>query len=477
MKITSNLAQVIIFNLLIIINVEIVLADKAKAKTLTIAEVAESAEKFYPKIIEAYEEINAANANLLSARGNFDPLISLDSRAYGSGYYDGSNSTSSRLTVPLEFSSTDLFMGGRSGHGNFPVYEDQYDTLNIGEIGAGLRIALLRNRAVDKRRTALMQGEISIDQEKQQLESEKLIVLEEAAKSYWIWNINKEQLHVFEELLRVSELRQSQFEQQVTAGQMARIEALDNSRTILTRREKLLQQQQKLNQASQKLSLYHRDNQGLPIVTTDISTTILPKIYENTYENIEKLSEKAYERHPDIISFNQEIELLKREKDLNENNLLPKLDLETAVTRDYGDGETSREGSELKGMLFFEVPLYRREAKGKIKALEAKINAVKQKIRLTKDRIRAFSRANEEIIRKTHNRYQILKTEVELAQQLEEAEWEKFKAGQSNLLIVAIREIATATVRIQKLETILENRLAHIELASLVGDKENIIIN
>jgi outer membrane protein TolC len=431
-----------------------------------ISTVLESALKHHPLIAEAIAKIDAAQSKLLSARGGFDPVVSLKSRYYGSGYYEGSNSTASLLTVPLETASTDLFLGGRSGNGDFPIYEDEYDTLSRGELGIGFRVSLLRGRDIDDRRTAISMGAMQLDQQHNKADYTKLLVLEEAALAYWEWNVNKAQLVVYNDLLNVSETRQGQFEEKVKLGQLAAVEALDNSRTILSRRQKLLEQQQKIDKSSQKLSLFFRNSDGSPRDVSTVKSSGLPKIKGPQLNTLTRI-EAELKARPDILALESELAQHRQELNLAENSMLPKLDLETSLTRDYGVGELSRAGSEWKSMVVFEAPLYRREARGKVQELEFKIRATQEKIRMLKDEVFTYSSAIIKILERSRERYNILQQEVDLSVELEKAELEKFKAGASNLMLVAIREIATATVRADLLENLLINRAAYLKLSAL----------
>jgi outer membrane protein TolC len=449
------------------------LAEQPKAKgDLMLSEVLASAQIHHPFIAEAIALQEAAAGGLLSSEGGFDPAVTLKSRYYGSGYYRGSNSTAAMLTIPLETASTDLFVGARLGRGDFPIYEYEYKTLSDGEVSLGLRLALLRGNEIDQRRSEINLSGLQIKEQKAKQDSIRLTVLEEAALAYWDWSIALAQQGVFEDLLRVSERRQSQFEEQVRLGQLAAIDALDNSRTILSRRQKLLEQKQKTEKAAQKLVLFLRNDDGSPGNPKFIMTTQLPKIKKNIVDII-TLIEKQLEYRPDIVSLSHELSQLNQGLKLAENSLLPSLNLETSLSRDYGEGESSRFGSEWKSMVSFQVPLYRREAQGKIKELEAKIRAKKEQIRFLKDEVMTLASAFSNVLELSNQRYNILEKEVDLSTHLEGAELDKFASGTSNLMLVAMREIATASVSAELLQTLLVNRAAYLKLIYLSTDEQN----
>lgn len=445
---------------------------REQIQEVTLTRVLTGASNHHPQIQAAIAALDGAEGRLLSAQGGFDPKIALSGQWYGSGYYDGSRAFSSELSIPLETASSNLFVGARNSRGEFPVYEDQYRTLRDGEVGAGIRLSLLRGNRIDRRRTDLAVGELQLEQQEQELRAVELFLQQEAALAFWEWSIRKHQIKIFQELLEVSERRQSQFEEQVQLGQLARIEALDNSRTILNRREKLLEQEQKFQRAAQKLSLFFRDESGNPVFASEDTKSVLPHPLKNIPDFREKL-ERAINKRPDIQALTTKIEKLERERSLFENNLLPELDLETSVTRDYGEGDTSREGTEWKGMLTFEVPLYRRTAKGKLREVNGKIRETRQELRLIRDRLQAFSQSLLEILERSYSQYQVLKDEVSITKELEEGEFEKFQAGASNLMLVAMRELTTAGVRQQKLDSLLTNRAAFLQLIALVGEQES----
>jgi len=124
-------------------------------------------------------------------------------------------------------------------------------------------------------------------------------------------------------------------------------------------------------------------------------------------------------------------------------------------------------------MLTFEVPLYRRTAKGKLREVNGKIRETKQELRLIRDRLQALSQGLLQILERSYSQYQVLKDEVSITKELEEGEFEKFQAGASNLMLVAMRELTTAGVRQQKLDSLLTNRAAFLQLIALVGEQES----
>lgn len=437
----------------------------------TLKDIIDSTRQHHPKIIEAISRVEGAGGKYRSALGGFDPVLSLQSRAYASGYYEGSNSTESKVAIPFEFASSDLFLQLRSGHGNFPVYEDEYDTLDTGELGAGVEFSLLRDFGVDKRRTKLLRQQLEIVRKQHLLDAKQLLVLRDAAEAYWAWQISLGKIQVFRDLLDVGERRQRQFEELVRQGQLAPIEALDNSRTILKRREKLVEQEQKTRQLAQKLSIYWRDELGNPRkIKGQVKSFSLPAIKGPGSDVSDRMLE-SFEKRPDVMALKTALSALEAKLALAENDLLPKLDLKTSVTRDYGDGEISREDTEWKGMLNFEVPLYRRDAKGRVQEAEAERGALKQQIRLLHDDMRTLSEALEFVLENLAERIKILTEEVGIAERLEKAELEKFKAGNSTLLLVAIRELETADVRGRRLEALLENRKVYLNVVTLLADQ------
>jgi outer membrane protein TolC len=92
----------------------------------------------------------------------------------------------------------------------------------------------------------------------------------------------------------------------------------------------------------------------------------------------------------------------------------------------------------------FEVPLQRSQARGKLEAAQGKLAQISAKRRLTEQKIVAEVQGARTALAAEFAALQQARQSYELALQMEEAEWKKFAQGDSDLLVVNLREQAAA---------------------------------
>ncbi|MBL9037044.1 MAG: TolC family protein, partial [Archangium sp.] len=158
----------------------------ASSKTLALDDVLLAVEGEHPLLDASRADAESSGADLLAARGAFDPTL----KARG-GFIPISGYTSTRFDVVLEqptpLYGLNLFAGYRLGQGDFPVYYGERATNSLGEVRAGLDLPLLRNGWVDRRRTTIArarQGQVAAQAS---LEQQRLDLARLAASRYWDW--------------------------------------------------------------------------------------------------------------------------------------------------------------------------------------------------------------------------------------------------------------------------------------------------
>jgi outer membrane protein TolC len=439
------------------------------AEGLTLDTVFSSIKTYHPSVLRELEKLGAKEADLLSARGSFDTRLEADARSYADGFYTGSNA-SSRLLQPLEIGGADVFTEYRVGNGSFPVYEDELVTLDGGELSLGFEFSLLRDRAVDSRRNKLRLSEMGVDAQRFQIEEKKLELFRQASELYWAWRYQNQVLGVFRKLLEVAEKRQTQLEKRAEAGDLAPFDVKDNQRIILKRREQILKEEMKLEEIQAKLSIYLREEGGDPL---DFSSTKPPSRMlsrPNPVPQLVSLLSNARSMRPEfqILDFRQK--MIFQEQGFAESNVLPRLDLRSTLSRDLGNGSVSRQDEEWKVGLQFELPLQRREAKGDLMRLESELRQVRYERQLLEEQVNARLKVLLRLWKKSKQRLDTLEHEVKATAELEEGERLRFGNGDSNLIFVALREVASGEVLQRKLATFANLNAITTEIYLESGD-------
>lgn len=430
-------------------------------------EVLSSVDRSFPLIDAARREQDLAAGAAIEARGAFDLKLKAEGETLQS-YYDNDRlkATIEQPVAPLGLT---FFGGYRVGRGDFATYDSKTLTLNNGEFNAGFNLPLLRDRAVDIRRAGLRVTDIGVNIAAQTVAKARLSYFKDALKQYWDWVAAGRQLNVARGLLDLAERRDTDLASAVELGQLAPVERTDNVRAILQRRSALVTAQRVVEATAINLSLYYRGPDGAPVrPSIDRVPSRLPDPKPITAEDEARAIDDALARRPEVVSLRFKRSQQEVETGLAGNALLPSLNLFADMSRDYGEGSVTRRGNELSAGLFFELPLQRRKASGKLTQAQAKLSGIDAELRFVQDRVRADVQDAASALRATYAAIELVRQELAVARELESLERDRFQLGDSTQFLVNLRELNTADAAFREIKALADYQkaLAEFEAAS-----------
>jgi cobalt-zinc-cadmium efflux system outer membrane protein len=413
------------------------------AQPLRLEDVLDSVRRHYPPLLAALQERPAAEADVLSAEGRFDVTLRGRWDQDSLGYYSNQR-WDFAVDQPLAWNGMSLGGGYRVGEGSFAPYDGKLDTRSLGEWRSGIRLPLLRDRAIDSRRAELAKARIGIQLAGLSIEQQRLAILLAASQRYWNWVAAGRRLALAKAVLKIAEDRQTLLDTGVNAGQLPAIDAADNRRAILQRQGQVVEAERSLQQASIELSLFLRDDRGEPrLAASDQQPEAFP-VPENLSEaKITEDEEKALERRPDLPRLAAQRDATSIDAAVARNQALPAMDLVSTFTTEHGSGVVRRGPQELRAGVLFELPVQRRAAKGRERAAEVRLEQIRQRDRFTRDQIRAEVRDAGSFARTAYERQRLAAEEVVVSRQLETAERTRFELGDGTLFQLNLREQAT----------------------------------
>lgn len=414
------------------------------AAPLLLDDVLRSAESAYPLLLAAIQERAMSQGKALSAEGAFDAKLSLNSEANQFGYYKN-RANGAKVELPLADWGGEIFGGYKRGQGDFGPWQQDLLTLSRGEWSGGVRLPLLRDRQTDERRTDLLLARLSVELADASIEQQRLKLLETAAKSYWEWVAAGQKLAVAESLLQLAEARTGQVQEAAAAGEIARIEIVDNQRAVLERRSAVVAAERDLQNAAFELSLFYRDANGDPQLAPRERLPGFPEPAALSAERLQEGLRQALARRPEIAGTLVETRQRAAELTLARNQMLPRIDFTAKYGQDAGAGSITKRGGELLAGITLETPFQRRKAKGAAAVQEAKLAQLEHKLRFARDRIEVEVRDAASALDAALQRLELARAEQDAAQQLADAERERFDLGDSTLFVVNLRELAAAS--------------------------------
>lgn len=439
---------------------------------LTLDDVIGSVVVSYPLLRSAMFGRNIAQGELLQANGEFDLKLKADTLNMPLGFYQNY-----RQAVGAEqplFGGGSVFAGYRLGTGSFPVYYGERETKLGGEFKAGAIVPLAQNRNIDDRRAGLYRSSWEVQSVEPEIQAQLIAFIQSASIAYWNWVAAGQNVRITEELLENATERTEGLKTRVEKGDAPAIELTDNERLIVSRRTKLIDARRKFQQSAYKLSLFLRDESGNPRVIDD--TRLPPRFPDEDDPSLRSLDtdiQTAISNRPELRALAIFREQLNIDLANAQNLCLPQVDAVLVGSQDVGAPPNPKKNDkgpfELEGGLVASVPLQRRKAQGKSMAVEGKLAQLQAKTQFTQDKIVAEVQSASVALRAAYQQLAQAHQALDLAKQMEVAERRKFDLGDSNLLLVNLRELATADAALIEVEAQLNYFDAQADYRAALG--------
>ncbi|MEY8849049.1 TolC family protein [Psychroserpens sp. XS_ASV72] len=396
--------------------------------------------KFHPIAKQAELAIQIGQANLMKARGGFDPKIEVDQNRKtfkNTEYYDKLNAT---FKIPTWY--------GIELKGNFEQNEGtflnpEYTVPDDGLYSAGISASLGQGLFINKRMADLRKAKFF--REQSLADRELLInqILYDASIAYFDWLQSYSEVRTYERFLENAKIRTQGVRKSVDAGDMAEIDLVEANITVKNRTLGLEQAKVKLMKAALELSTFLWLNDDIPV---EIQDNVVPDTtIENTIDEVLEisglpLSEFTLENHPKLKSLEFKYKGLEVDKRLKANKLLPKVDVQYNFLTEDPDISNSFNTNAYKGGFNIAFPLFLRKERGDLKLAKFKLQDMEFEIdnaRITiQNKILAIYRELESF--ETQN--QLIDDIVTDYKTMLNAEERKFSFGESSIFLINSRE-------------------------------------
>lgn len=445
-------------------------AAATNAEQLQLTDVISSVLTTFPLVQAAALQFEVAQGQVLSAEGAFDTKLKGSTENGPLGFYETYRHAVGAVQ-PLAYGG-EVFGGYRVGRGVFQPWYQERQTNEGGEFKAGLSVPLSRNVDIDTRRAGVRKASLALSAADPQFRGEVIRTVQAGTEAYWQWVAAAAQRRIAEKVLGLATTRNEGLEEEVRTGAKAPPVLKDNRRSILSREAKLIDTQRKLNQSAAKLSIFLRTPTGEPRIPDEGQVPPFPKPGAPADVWQTRLIQQAIQSRPELRGLELEIERLAVEMAEAGNDLLPNVDAVIVGSQDMGEPTSKKRDKsefELEAAVLVNVPLQRRKARGKLASLEAKRAQLSQKRSLTEDKIRTDIAVAFAAVKAAFERAERTSEARDLADFMAEVEREKFKAGQSDLLAVALREEMAAESASKAVDALLEYQLGRAALRAAVG--------
>lgn len=416
--------------------------------------------KYHPLVKQADLKLNEAQANLMQARGAFDPKIEVDfneKQFKNSEYYSILNSS---FKIPTWY-GIELKAGFDNAEG---IYVNPENTLpNSGLTSLGISVPLGQSLFINQRMADIRKAKIARNLNVAERNLQAVEVIYEASVSYVNWKRSFDEVKLYENYLENALIRYNGVSKLIEEGDKPAIDSVEAGIAVKTRKLNLEEAKLKFTKAKLELSNYLWLENNIPLELNDglQPEDLLSKSIKETLQ-INELGTIDLDNHPKIKALDAKIAMLKVDRKLKANALLPKLDLSYNYLSEPSYIDNYR-FEDYKIGVNFAFPIFLRKERGSLKLADLKIQDSEFGLQFERKNLENKLKAQQQEIVSLEKQQDYNDKLVKDFTTLLNAEDRLFEMGESSLFIINSRE--NSLVSSQLNEIALENRY----LSAIIG--------
>jgi outer membrane protein TolC len=430
-------------------------AQTTASKELTFNEYLGYVKKFHPMVKSANLEVNSAQANLMMARGGFDPKIEVDfdkKQFKDKEYYSILNSS---FKIPTWY-GIEVKAGFDNSEG---IYINPENTLpNKGLTSLGISVPLGQGLLINQRMADVRKAKIQIKLSQAERKLQATQVLYEASVAYFNWKRNYSEVQLYENYLNNASIRYKGIQSLITNGDKPAIDSVEAGINVRNRELSLEDSKLKLIKAKLELSNFLWLENNIPMELQDaiIPEEKLELTIQETLKTNELLQEnQSIENHPKINSLQSKIDILNVERKLKANSLLPKIDVGYHYLSEPNYWNSTNFNNYKVGMNVY-FPLFLRKERGSLKLAEFKIQNTQYDLNIQRLQLTNKINAQQNEIKSLERQRKLIQKLVDDYNIMLSSEERLFSFGESSMFLINSRENNLVSSQLSKIA--LENR-------------------
>lgn len=411
--------------------------------------------KYHPMVKSANLEINMAQANLMMARGGFDPKIEVDfdqKKYKGKEYYSVLNSS---FKIPTWY-GFEVKAGFDNSEG---IFINPENTLpNQGLTSLGITIPIGQGLLINQRMADLRKAKIQIQLSQAERKLQAIEVLYNASVAYFNWKRNFNEVELYSNYLKNAQLRYKGIQSLIKNGDKPAIDSIEAGISVKTRKWNLEESRLKLAKSKLELSNFLWLENNIPL---ELQEGIIPeKGLEETITETLKMNElliesPSIENHPKINSLENKLDLLEVERKLKQNSLLPKLDVGYHYLSEPNYWSETNLNNYKIG-INFTYPLFLRKERGSLQLAKFKIQDTQFALDFERVQLKNKINAQQTEIKSIEKQRQLIADLVQDNTQMLRSEERLFSVGESSIFLINTRENNLVSMQLSQLG--IENR-------------------
>ncbi|MFV8353116.1 TolC family protein [Flavobacterium sp. XS1P32] len=448
-----------------------VTAQNSSSKEFTYTEFLGYVKKYHPLVKSANLEINKAQANLMMARGGFDPKIEVDfskKQFKDTEYYSILNSS---FKIPTWY-GIEIKAGFDNNEG---VYLNPENTVpNQGLTSLGVTVPLGQGLFINQRMADVRKAKMQMQLSQAERKLQAIAVLYDASIAYFNWKKNYSEVALYQEYNSNAQIRFKGIQSLITQGDKPAIDSVEAGIIVKNRTLSLEDSMLKLAKAKLELANFLWLENNIPLELSDelVPEILLEFTIQETLRTNDLLNtDFTITNHPKINALQSKIDMLNVDKKLKANMLLPKIDIGYSYLAEpsYIDNYKFQD---YKIGLDFYFPLFLRKERGSLKLAKYKVQ--ESEFTLDLEKVQLTNKINAQKIEITSllKQKELIKGLMQDNRTMLTSEERLFSFGESSLFLINTRENNLVSAQLAGIA--LENRfyISNSELFKIMANPE-----
>ncbi len=436
-------------------------AQDINPEVLTYTEFLGYVKKYYPRVRQANLEVSKAQAELMTARGAFDPKLEVDFETKefkDQEYYSLLNSS---FKIPTWY-GIEIKAGFDNAEG---IYVNPQNTLpNSGLTSLGINIPLGQGLLINQRMADLRVSKIQINLSEAAQQLQAVEAIHDASVAYFNWIRAYDQAALYNAYYNFANIRYKGIQKSIELGDKAAIDSVEAGIVVKNRLLNVEEARLKLIKSRLELSNFL----WIENIPVELQDNIIPD--SNAERTVkEDLGLVAFEtvptnleNHPKIQSLTAKLEILTIERKLKANLLLPKVDLGYYYLSEPSSFDDYR-FQDYKVGVNFSFPLFLRKERGNLKFTKLKIQESQLDLDLERLQLKNKIEANQNELEALQRQIEVTNSLVNDYGKMLESEERLFSYGESSIFLINSRENNLVNSSIARIN--LQNELLNANAA------------
>jgi outer membrane protein TolC len=427
--------------------------------------------KYHPLVKNADLEISRAQANLMMARGGFDPKIEVDfdkKQFKDKEYYSILNSS---FKIPTWY-GIEVKAGFDNNEG---IYLNPQNTVpNQGLTSFGISVPLGQGLLINQRMADVRKAKMQVQLSQAERKLEAIAVLYDASVAYFNWKRNYDEVQLYKVYQKNAQIRFKGIETLIQQGDKPAIDSVEAGIIVKNRTLSLEDSELKLAKAKLELSNYLWLDNSIPMELSDalipeneLAATIQETLRTNDLQN----QDFSITNHPKINALERKIDMLNVDRKLKANALLPKIDLSYSYLSEpsYID---NYQFNDYKIGVNFAFPLFLRKERGGLKLSQFKVQETQYALSLERVQLTNKITAQKTEITSLTKQRNLIEALVKNNETMLQSEERLFSFGESSLFLINTRENNLVSAQLAAIA--LENRflISNSELFKIMANPD-----